>query len=331
MKVKFLIIRFSSIGDIVLTTPVVRCLKKQVEGEVEIHYLTKSDYVDLLKENPHIDKIHAIEKSTNEVIERLKKEAFDYVIDLHKNLRSNRVKRKLNALSFSFNKLNIEKWLLVNLKMDRMPDIHIVDRYLDSCKAFGVKNDGEGLDFYLPKNFNNQIELPESFNNGYIALVIGANHNTKRLPTDRLKELVNEIKQPIVLIGGKKDEEIANELLTNNNSIYSAVGKADLMQSAYLIKESDLVISPDTGMMHIAAAFQKEIISVWGNTVPELGMYPYFKAGKNSNSKIFEVKGLKCRPCSKIGFDKCPKGHFNCMNQIPLEEIAESVTLKIKN
>lgn len=322
-NVKVLVIRFSSIGDIVLTTPVVRCIKMQLEGEVELHYLTKVEFHGLLRNNPYIDRIHTIEKSTNEVIEDLKKEHFDYIIDLHKNLRSSRIKRRLNALSFSFNKLNVEKWLLVNFKVNKMPDVHIVDRYLDTCSAFGIENDGKGLDYFLPDNNEVVVELPNAFQKGYIALVIGANHNTKRLPENRLIELIKKIHQPIVLIGGKKDNPIARAIQEKTDQlIFNGVGNTSLDQSAYLIKKAELVISPDTGMMHIAAAFNKKIISLWGNTVPELGMYPYLEEGKKSNSKIFEVKDLSCRPCSKIGFDRCPKKHFKCMNQLPLDQIA---------
>tara|TARA_B100000508_G_C11449018_1_gene272964 strand:+ start:608 stop:1609 length:1002 start_codon:yes stop_codon:yes gene_type:complete len=322
-KVKVLIIRFSSIGDIVLTTPVIRCLKTQMEGTVELHYLTMERYQGLLINNPYIDHIHSIQKSTNEVIEVLKKEHFDYIIDLHKNLRSFRVKKQLKSLSFSFNKLNIEKWLLVNFKIDRMPPIHIVDRYLESCKAFGIENDGLGLDYFFPEDKNYIVNLSEEFNAAYVAVVIGANHNTKRLPTNRLIEMVKQINRPIVLLGGSKDAGIAEEVMNSTEQvIYNAVGQTNFDQSAYLLKKASAIISPDTGMMHIAAAFNKIIISLWGNTVPSLGMYPYLKKGKESNSKIFEVKDLSCRPCSKIGFDNCPKKHFKCMNQLPLEKIA---------
>lgn len=319
---KVLIIRFSSIGDIVLTTPVIRCLKKQLNGEVEIHYLTKNTYKSLLEYNPYITKIYSIEKSTNEVIEELQKERYDYVVDLHKNLRSARVKRRLKSFSFSFEKLNVQKWLLVNLKIDRLPEVHIVDRYLNSVKALGIENDGLGLDYFLPEEVKNEELLPKAFQEGYTALVLGANHATKRIPLHKLKELIKKYPYQIVLIGGKEDKQLGEELVQFESSrIFNACGTMSLNQSAYLLKNAQQVISPDTGMMHIASAFDKKIISVWGNTVPKFGMYPYFKKNSNSDSTIVEVTKLNCRPCSKIGFDKCPKGHFKCMEQISIEEI----------
>jgi ADP-heptose:LPS heptosyltransferase len=313
-KVKILIIRFSSIGDIVLTTPVIRCLKKQLVGEIEIHFVTKKSYSSLLEHNPYISKVHTIEKSTNEIIEELQKESFDYVIDLHKNLRSSRVKKKLKGFSFTFEKLNWEKWLLVNFKINRMPNIHIVDRYLNSVKALGIENDGAGLDYFLPAGIENGVELPSTHQNNFIAIVLGANHATKRIPKEKILDIIHANNKSVVLIGGKEDQTLGDEIeLTNSNRIYNAAGKTNLNQSAYLLKISDKVITPDTGMMHIAAAFQKPIISIWGNTVPEFGMFPYYKKENKSLSTIIENKEVNCRPCSKIGYEKCPKGHFKCM------------------
>lgn len=325
-SVKILIIRFSSIGDIVLTTPVIRCIKNQIEGDVELHYITKKVYLPLLAENPYLDKIYSIEKSTNEVIEELKAEQYDYIIDLHKNMRARRVKRKLKALSFTFDKLNIRKWLLVNFKWNKMPELHIVDRYLAAAKAFDIKYDGEGLDYFLPKNISSQIELPNKVKNGYTALVLGANHATKQIPENKLKSILEKSTENFVLIGGKDDAALGERLeLIAPDRVWNTAGAMNLHQSAYLIKQANSVITPDTGMMHIAAAFQKRILSLWGNTVPEFGMYPLLKKGNENQSTIFEVKDLSCRPCSKIGFNKCPKGHFNCMMLIDESEVIKKI------
>lgn len=325
-SVKILIIRFSSIGDIVLTTPVIRCLKNQIEGDVELHYITKKVYLPLLAENPYLDKIYSIEKSTNEVIEELKAEQYDYIIDLHKNMRARRVKRKLKALSFTFDKLNIRKWLLVNFKWNKMPELHIVDRYLAAAKAFDINYDGEGLDYFLPKNISSQIELPNKVKEGYTALVLGANHATKQIPENKLKSILEKSTENFVLIGGKDDAALGERLeLIAPDRVWNTAGEMSLHQSAYLIKQANSVITPDTGMMHIAASFQKRILSLWGNTVPEFGMYPLLKKGNENQSTIFEVKDLSCRPCSKIGFNKCPKGHFNCMMLIDEKEVIKKI------
>lgn len=305
---KILIIRFSSIGDIVLTTPVVRCLKKQLNAEV--HFLTKQGFFCLLESNPYLYQLHAIEDG----LENLKALGFDWVIDLHHNLRTSKVKRVLGVPSKSFHKLNIEKWLLTTFKINCLPNKHIVDRYLDTVSHLRVTNDNLGLDYFLAENesFPNGLTLPKK----YVALVIGGQHATKILPTNRLQEVCQKENLPIVLVGGPEDRARGEEISQNQEGVVNTCGDLSINQSAYLIKGAEKVITHDTGMMHIAAAFKKEIISIWGNTVPEFGMYPYLAA---EQSKILEVKNLSCRPCSKIGYKKCPKGHFKCMNQIDLD------------
>ena len=319
---KLLIIRLSSIGDIVLTTPVIRCLKKQA-GPCEIHFLVRKPFYNVVESNPYIDKIFVIDKSSNEVLDELRTENYDQVIDLHKNFRSVAVRRKLGIKTTSFPKLNFRKWLLVNFKIDHMPEIHIVDRYFEAVKNLGVKNDGEGLDYFIPEVDEVDIrKLPESHQGGYIALVIGGKHKTKQLPTEKADELCRQIEAPVLILGGPEDsDEGARIAGSEPTKIFNACGKFNINQSASLIRQSKVVVSNDTGLMHVAAAFKKPVISIWGNTVPQLGMYPYLPKNPELFS-IYEVKGLSCRPCSKIGFEKCPKKHFKCMMDQDVEGMA---------
>ncbi len=325
---KFLVIRFSSIGDVVLTTPVLRCLKKRYP-DAKIHFLTKAQFHPLLAANPYISRFHLLEDDLDIIIDDLKKEKFDYVIDLHKNIRSMRVKQALDAKTISFNKLNVQKWLAVNLKVDTLPDKHIVDRYFDSLAKIGVENDGQGLDYYIwEKEVNDYVS---SFGKTpYTAFAIGAQHNTKKLPDDRIIEICERVNGKIILLGGKTEAELGEKI----NSILPAkiinlCGKTNLNESAYIVKHAKKVIAHDTGFMHIAAAFQKPVISIWGNTVPAFGMYPYFGSRNllqaEKQSFIFEVDGLPCRPCSKLGYEKCPRDHFKCMNGQDVSKIVEVV------
>lgn len=324
MRTKLLIVRFSSAGDIVLTTPVVRCAKQQWHGEVEIHFLTKKNFAFLVENNPHIDRVHTIERSTNEIIEQLRAEAFDYLIDLHHNARSYFLKRKLRVLSFAFRKLNFEKWLLVNFGIDRMPDIHIVDRYLETLSAFKVENDGAGLDYFLPADERVDLRsLPEAHQKGYIALVIGGTYRGKKLPPEKLASICTKLNHPIVLIGGKEDVAAAGFIQQHaSGDIYNAAGKYSFHQSASLVEQSTAVITHDTGLMHVAAAFKKPIISVWGGTVPAFGMSPYLP---DSASHIVEARHLKRRPCSKLG-NRCKYKPCRCMEEISETEILEHAT-----
>jgi len=406
LGLKILVIRFSSIGDIVLTTPVVRGLKLQLGGEV--HFLTKNSFQNLLISNPHIDKVFSIEKNVTEVLAQLKAEQYDYIIDLHKNLRSQQIRFALKAKYLTFDKINFEKWLMVNFKHNRLPSEHIVIRYLKAVESLGVKYDGGGLDYFfsfempsglkppdplkgerdlpanLPSDLNLSADLDEQFRrvietkleiekedriegklehevndqsegkivgesfspfrgagglsfagkshpknlnkSDYIAFAIGGAHATKRLPLSKIISICKKINQPIILLGGKDDATTGEEIVLNikERTIFNACGKLTLDESAWVVKGATKVITHDTGMMHIAAAFQKEIISIWGNTIPEFGMYPFYKNEVKLNTTI-QVENLPCRPCSKIGFDKCPKGHFKCMNEISEAAILKSI------
>ena len=323
-QVRFLIVRFSSIGDIVLTTPVVRMLKKQVEG-AEIHYLTKKRFSGLVRFNPYVDKVHEFDGDLKQTLQELKKEQFDYVIDLHKNLRSARVKSALGRVSFSFNKLNWKKWLYVRFKMNKMPDVHIVDRYLETVKLFDIHNDEQGLDFFPNPDQKEEIQLDNSFNKGYFVAVLGANHATKQIPEDKMVNWLNAFGKPVILIGGPDVVEASEKLASKVNiPVQNTCGKVSIDGSALLIKNARVVLTPDTGMMHIAAALKKPIVSVWGNTTPDLGMYPYMPS-KRDFFYVAEVNNLSCRPCSKIGYEKCPKKHFNCMQQQDDEKIVSQL------
>lgn len=327
---KFLIVRFSSIGDIVLTTPVIRCLKKQIIT-AEVHFLTRPAFHSLLAANPYVDKCHLLADDINETIQALRQEDYDYIIDLHHNLRSARIKKALGKQSFSVNKLNIEKWLLTQWKINRLPAVHIVDRYLKTVSSFGVRNDGAGLDYFIPPDQEINIsDIPASHHAGYFGLVIGAAHATKRYPLHKLIAFCQKINHPVILLGGPEDRQ-RGEIIASTDpvKIYNACGKFSLHESADIIRKARLVITNDTGLMHIAAALKRPVVSLWGNTVPEFGMYPYYGANYLSHQEkppftILQVNGLSCRPCSKIGYKKCPRGHFKCMEQIEVEEVLKA-------
>lgn len=278
----------------------------------------------MLQANPYIDKIHLYDESLPDVIRNLKPENFDYVVDLHNNFRSIRVRLGIGVKSYAFNKLNIRKLVLTKLKINILPDAHIVERNLATVKAFGVTNDGKGLDYFIPEEDEFPLsELPDSFQNGYVALVLAGTYFTKRLPAEKYRKLITETKMSFVLLGGKSERTAGATIMSwNTGNVIDFTGKLRLNQSASLVKNAQLVVANDTGLMHIAAAFHKKILSVWGNTVPEFGMYPYLPG---DGSEILEVDGLKCRPCSKLGYRQCPKKHFRCMNEIPEQRIADWV------
>lgn len=329
---KVLIIRFSSIGDIAWTSPVVRCVKKQIPG-VELHYCTKMRYKSMVEASPYIDKIFYLEESLNKLISQLKKEQYDFVIDLHRNIRTFLIKMNLKTKSKAYDKLRVRRFLYTNFQIDLMPNCHVVDRYFEAAAPLGIKNDGEGLDYFIPEKDEVEVEwLPETHRNGYVAFVIGATGWTKILPFEKMVELCDKINKPIVLVGGKEDFDNGDKLekffnsMTNSAEIdlgleklgkktviFNGCGKFNLSQSASLVQQAQIVFGHDTGLTHIAAAFKKTIFSIWGGTVPN-NFYPY-----GTRFFLLENKKLNCRPCSKSGRSKCPKGHFKCMKDLTFD------------
>lgn len=322
---KILLIRLSSIGDIVLTSPVIRAIKTQL-NPVVLHVITRKSYQSVYAHNPYIDRVFGVEKSPDEIIGLLKAEKYDLLVDLHKNLRSFKLRFSLGIKTVTFPKLNWQKYLLVRFKINRMPDVHIVDRYFEAVRTLGVVNDQKGLDFFIDEEEIRHLpKLPDFVDMGFFAVVIGGNHNTKILPVSKLVEVIKQLPKPVILLGGKEDQERGKEIESLlNNQLWNACGKLTLNQSAEMVRRADAVLTNDTGLMHIAAAFSKPVVSVWGNTVPQLGMYPYIPAFPE-RVRIIENNNLSCRPCSKIGFERCPKGHFKCMMDLDDELIAKSL------
>ncbi len=333
---RLLFIRFSSIGDIVFTTPAIRCAKQQIPG-VELHFLTKASMKAVTEANPYIDHFHYFDKDLNATIKGLKAFQFDYIIDLHRNLRTFQIQKALGVPSLSYHKLSLQKLLLTKLHLNYMPARHIVDRSLDTLSALGVVNDGKGLDYFIPKEATLPSNaLPAAFQSGYIALVIGASYATKKLPVASLQALCHKIPYPIVLIGGKEDQaEGAAIEAINPIKIWNACGKFNLHESVLLVKQSKTVISHDTGFLYIACAFHKKTVAIWGATAPALQVEPYYPTKMDSSKQNVWyynaiVPELPCQPCSNYETKQCPQGHFACMKKQDLQSIADKAIAYFK-
>jgi ADP-heptose:LPS heptosyltransferase len=333
---KFLVIRFSSIGDIVLASPVLRCLKKQIMT-AEVHFLSKSSFKAVTIANPYIDKFFYFDGDIKATINELKKEKYDYVIDLHNNFRSNKIKRAVGTPFYTIDKLNYQKYLLTKFHINIMPHRHISKRSLDTVAHFGVIDDEGGLDYFIPEEDKvKENDFPASHHAGYIAIVIGASYYTKKLPVDKLIALCAGINHPIMLIGGKEDAEAGAQVAASSDGkVYNACGKFNLNESADLVRRSKLVISHDTGLQYIAAAFNKQVIAVWGSTSPRLDVEPYYSKAFLSSVKeppyenIIRQPELRCQPCSRYGTKKCPLGHFKCMKEMDINYIIQRVEYRL--
>ncbi|TWR27668.1 glycosyltransferase family 9 protein [Mucilaginibacter achroorhodeus] len=318
---KILVIRFSSMGDIIYTTPVVRCLKKQLPN-AEVHFITKPAFKYIYDNNPYLDKLLLLKPSLSETIADIKAEGYDHIIDLHNNLRTAIIKLRTRIHSSTYNKQTILKWLSLKLRKNLVPPVHLVDRYLKTVKFLGVTNDGEPIDYYINKAYQLADLLPASHLNGYTAFVIGATHFTKRMPNKKIISICKEIEGPVLLLGGNdvkiNGDEIASAI---GEKVHNACGKTSLDESVFLVSKAKTVIGFDTGLTHIAEAFDRPIVSIWGGTIPDLlGVKPYMV-----KKSLVAGIDLDCRPCSKFGLERCPLGHFKCMWDIPEDAITEFV------
>lgn len=305
-------------GDIIYTTPVVRCLKKQIPG-CEVHFLTKDQFKYIYQQNPYLTKLHLLKPKLSDTIKDIKAENFDLIIDLHNNLRTTLIKLATRIPFSTYKKDRISKWLALKFKWTKLfSKDHLVDRYLETVRFLGVKNDDQPIDYYVAKKYTIADLLPATHTGKFIAFVIGATHFTKRLPNHKIIEICKAIDLPVVLLGGNDVKDNAEEIKKAvGERIYSTCGITNLDQSVFLVSQAHKVIGFDTGLTHIAEAFDKPIASVWGGTTPELlGVYPY----KIKDSLIAGID-LSCRPCSKFGLEKCPLGHFDCMEKLPAEMI----------
>ncbi|MGB1038191.1 MAG: glycosyltransferase family 9 protein [Bacteroidia bacterium] len=322
---KVLIIRFSSIGDIVITTPIIRAVRQKYP-EAEIDFLTKSQFSELISNNRNLNRVYSLDTDNEqETISKLKKEDFDIVIDLHKNLRTRKLKAHLKpAKWYSYKKLNIQKWLLSNFKINLMPDKHLVDRYFDGLKELDLVNDQEGLDYHFPADFSMNLQDFGLESHRFICTAIGGTYQTKQIPEDVILNVIKRLNEPIVLIGGGEADEQKSKSITQQlpaNRVVNLCNKLSFHESAYVIKNANKFITGDTGMMHIASAFDTPIISIWGNTHPHFGMYAYRpKKGQIHN----HIVPLKCNPCSKLGSKVCPRGHFRCMVEQDIGQIVKN-------
>ena len=311
---KILIIRFSSIGDIVLCSPLIRCIKQKYP-DAELCFLTKKIFRDLVVHHPNISKVFSYKNSLNEIISLLKLEKFDLVIDLHNNFRSKMIRFLLGGKSLVYKKGNAHKFSLVFFKKSPFENEHVVERYFESVACLNIYNDGKGLSVFISNEMEqNYMPKIKSIGNKYAVLVLGANHFTKTIPINKLEEIVEKIDCPIVLLGGNDQLEIGNQLSLKFPNLNNHVAQTNLLESALWIKHAQYIITPDTGMMHVATAFHKKIYVIWGSTVPAFGFWPYYGSKNEVRSIDIIVPNLSCKPCSRMGKSTCPKGHFKCMN-----------------
>lgn len=313
-KEKILVVRLSSIGDIVLTTPILRSLRA-CKPQAEIHFLTKKAFSSLLVHNPNVDRVISFEGDLKATIKLLQSEGYTAMLDLHQNTRSRILRFKLGVPTKVFPKDRLKVLFYTKFRVGELPKRHTVDRYAVALGAMGCKLDAGRLEFYLPEEAPKMAAqiLAQHFDQSPYCIALGGNFATKRWPREYFVELIRALGRPAVLLGGPAEREDAKWIAAQvQERVFVAAGEYDLLLSAAIMKQCSFAITHDSGFMHIATAFSMPLFAIWGSTVEGLGFTPY----RAPEARILQVAGLSCRPCSKLGYDACPKGHFKCMRDL---------------
>lgn len=320
---RILVIRFSSIGDIVLTTPVLRRLRAAYP-EAVIDFCIKSPFASLVEGSPYLNTVY-----TSDAPPRGR---YDLVVDLQNNLSSRSLVQSISYHElYRYHKKNWKKLLLVRTGLNLFGTAEsVVDRYMAAIEGRQIAGDGKGCELWLSDNDRNFAASVDCGGGRRLAVCFGANHLTKRYPPKKFASIIeavlSELRLSVLLLGGTEDVGQADEIIAALSvaavpGVVNLAGKTSLTESAAVLERCDAVLTNDTGLMHMASAFGKQLFVLFGSSVGEFGFLPY-----RTPYCMFEIVDLACRPCSHIGKDHCPKGHFKCMMDIPEHAVIEKIT-----
>jgi heptosyltransferase-2 len=337
MTPKILIIRMSSIGDILLTTPLIRILKNTFpDGRVD--FIVKKQYQDLIRYHPSLSRIYTYDaRNENETLKKLRaqirEERYDIIADIHKNFRSIYLSQCTGAGQIvRFRKHAWKRWLLVKTKLNLYKDIEPVHRrYIHSFKSHRLKDDGQGLEITIPDEVTERVSrLWESRSDGrlnsLIGIAPGASYFTKRWTTEGFAAVINRIRERInagvILFGDSHDQAVTRELIAScgKDRLYDFAGELSLLETAAMMRKCQLVVTNDSGLMHLATALKKKVVAIFGSTTEELGFFPV-----SEHAVVIENRAVPCRPCSHVGRHTCPKKHFDCMSQISPDQVMRGI------
>lgn len=328
---KALIIRLSSVGDILLSTPLLRILRQRYP-ECRIDYLVKREFGEIIRHNPHLSSVIELEPGSFEVLRSMRRSLrstrYDLLIDIHGGLRSRYLAAgHRNVVRIS--KRTVTRFVLISTGIDlySKPARSVAQRYLDTVSSFGVDDDGRGLEVHIPDELCRQTAA--RVRGALIGIAPGASYGTKMWHGAGFAEagvsLAQETGAGILLLGSGSDAARCGEIEADIHArdagieVMNMAGQTTLLEAAALMDHCRVVITNDSGLMHLAAARKRNVVALFGPTVQQFGFAPF-----GTEHVVVENRGLSCRPCSRHGTDRCPKGHFRCMNEISSARVIDA-------
>ena len=316
-----LVVRFSAIGDILLTTPLLRAIRTRHPG-ARIAVLTKEQYVPLLSHNPNVNEVLGIAPGEGilAIASRIRAVRYSHLLDLHGNLRSHALRRLAPGPWRSYRKRGLERAVLITTKRDTYRgDVPVAERYFEAAGDLEVEPDGGPPDFFISEAADclaaDRLQaLGLGRERPVVAVAPGAAHATKRWPVEHWVDLIGRIAPTgadVAILGGPDDAAAAGEIARQSGpNVGSLAGALGLQETGAAIRRAEVLVSGDTGVMHMATGVGTPVVALFGPTVRQFGFFPY-----RSPAGVVELD-LPCRPCSAHGTTRCPLGHHHCMRQM---------------
>jgi heptosyltransferase II len=325
-----LAVRFSAIGDILLTTPLLRALRAANPG-ARITVLTKAQFAPLLSHNPHLNEVIGIEpgEGIRSVARRIRGIRYSHMLDLHGSLRSRLLRRLVPGPWSTYRKRRLARAVLIVAKRDLYSDAPpIPERYFEAAEPLGIGPDGGPPDFFLSEAADAragsrlaQLGLAQD-GRPLVAMAPGAAHATKRWPAEAWTVLARRVSATgadVALLGGPGDVTLTQWIAERAGvSVASLAGVLGLQETGAVIRRAEVLVSGDTGLMHMATGVGTPVVALFGPTVRQFGFFPY-----NADHSVVVELELACRPCSAQGGRACPLGHHRCLRAIAPADVFE--------
>lgn len=331
---KILIFRLSAIGDIILTSGLVRCLKQQLP-DCQIDFVVKKQFASLVSDNPHISQIYEVDSAQGfgglrQLAAQLKANEYDVFFDIHKNFRSRFVRNASSPQKvLKYDKHVLKRFMLTRFNIDLYkPAVPVYQRFIQSAAPLGIKDDGRKTEFFInqdiQKRISSKLADAELLPLNYICLCPGASFWNKQWPIEYFTALAQKIhtttSYSIVLIGGTKEKELSAKIAQAVPAVVDMTGALNLQESAAVLSSALCTVANDTGMLHLSEALGRPVVGIYGPTARQLGYFPILQT-----SVVAENNNLTCRPCTKMGMNACPKKHFKCMKDLTPQSVFDAV------